>query len=46
MPFSTPYARYCLAKSFKKSAGPGFEPGYTVPETAVLPLDDPAPNIV
>ncbi len=26
----------------KKIAGPGFEPGSAVPETAVLPLDDPA----
>lgn len=25
-----------------KAAGLGFEPKYTVPETAVLPLDDPA----
>ncbi len=25
-----------------KFAGPGLEPGLTVPETVVLPLDDPA----
>ena len=24
-----------------KAGGPGFEPGLTVPETAVLPLDEP-----
>lgn len=25
-----------------RAAGPGFEPGFLVPETSVLPLDDPA----
>ena len=34
-----------LLDPFKTSylaAGPGFEPGLTDPESAVLPLDDPA----
>ena len=31
-----------MAASFMLAAGPGFEPGLSVPETDVLPLDDPA----
>ena len=35
--------KYKLDRTYsRKIAGPGFEPGSAVPETAVLPLDDPA----
>ncbi len=31
-----------LDTALTRAAGPGFEPRYTDPESAVLPLDDPA----